>query len=443
MTSNRWSQLLNSGRTSVALTFLVLGSGSISSAIAQDAQPSKSVNVKSFGAVCDGVNDDTHSIVAALVAARKDATTQPTTSVIIPDNCVSGPLALGSEQWVEFSEGATLHALRGGFPNKVTPFIAISGSHNVTIKGHHATIAMNREEYREGEWRAGVFVYKAKNVWIDGLKVTGAGGDGFTIVGAPETPENVSLVDVAADECTRNGISIISGRNITVTHATLTNTYPNGRGSGDHGPWSGVDIEPNGVPGEVLENVKLQDIHTSGNGGAGISFTLHDMSSETVTVSDFHSEHDGRHNHGVGLYYGGILFDAGARNPRSPVQGQILIEEATIAGSGGSGVLWRDWSANQPRTVLRNITIENPGAQTGNMNRCGLYYNVKDDSFATKYSVGAHLNVEIDGLVVKDENRRLIRAVWLEGDSAHPLQIKVANVRDEGFTTARVQVKER
>lgn len=406
------------------------------------AEPAESRNVKEFGAQCNGIHDDTHSILDALAAARKDATTHPTMRVIIPDNCVSGPLVIGSEQWVEFEEGATLRALRGAFPNKTTPFIAISGQHDVTIKGHHATIAMNRDEYTDGEWRAGVFIYKSKNVWIDTLKVNGAGGDGFTITGTPQTPENVSLVDVSANECARNGISIISGRNITVTRATVTNTYPNGRGSGNNGPWAGLDVEPNGEPGEVLDNIKLEDLRTAGNGGAGLQFTLHEMRSTTITVSNFHSDHDGRHNHGIGLYYGGILFATGGSNPKSAVEGQILIDGATIVGSGGSGVLWREWSANQPKTILRNITIDTPGAQTGNMNRCGLYYNVRDNAFGSKYASGAHLNVEVDGLLVKDGNKRLIRAVWFEGDAMHPLRVNVKNVR-EGNITPRVQVKER
>jgi hypothetical protein len=443
MIIGRTGSLPKSFRIMVFAAVIVVGTiGAPQAAAQESSEPATGRNVKEFGAVCNGVHDDTHSILDALTAARNDATTHPTIKVIIPDNCVSGPLVFGSEQWVEFEEGATLHALRGAFPAKTTPFVAISGQHDVTIKGHRATIAMNRDEYTDGEWRAGVLIYKSKNVWIDNLKVNGAGGDGFTIVGTPQTPENVSLVDVAANECTRNGISIISGRNVTVTRATLTNTYPNGRGSGNNGPWAGLDVEPNGEPGEALDNIKLEDIHTSGNGGAGLQFTLHDMRSTTITVSNFHSDHDGGHNHGIGLYYGGILFATGGLNPKSPVDGQILIEGATIVASGGSGVLWREWSANQPKTILRNVTIDSPGAQTGNMNRCGLYYNVKDNTFGNKYGVGAHLNVEVDGLVVKDGNKRLIRAVWFEGDAARPLQVTVKNVR-EGNGAPRVQVKER
>jgi hypothetical protein len=407
-----------------------------SRAAAQGNEPAISRNVKDFGAMCNGSHDDTHSIQDALIAARR---ANPIFKVTIPSNCVTAMLAIGSNQWIEFEEGATLRALPGGFRDKTSPMFSVGGE-NITIKGHHATLTMNREEYTDGEWRAGVYIYQASNVYIDNLKVVGAGGDGFTIKGI-KTPENITLVNVVADKCVRNGISIISGRNVTIRGATLTNTDQNGRGAGTHGPWAGLDVEPNNDPGEVLDNISLEDLHTNGNAGAGLQFTLHNMPSTTIKVTNFRSEYDGRNGHGVGLYFGGILFDSGGLNPSQPVKGQILIEGARIVSPNGSGVLWRSWSANQPKTVFRNTIIENPGAQTGNMNRCGLYYNVRDTSFSAKYQPGAHLNVEVDGLVVKDPNRRLVRAVWMEGDAQHPLQADVKNVQEEGSASARVQLK--
>ncbi len=400
------------------------------------------LNVKNFGAVCDGTHDDTRGIQSALEAARKNPQANPPQKVMIPNNCVSGPLTIGSNQWIEFEEGATLHALSGAFPKPTNSFLTMAGQHDVTIKGHHATLAMNRDEYTDGEWRHGVLIYQSKNVQIEGLKVTGAGGDGFTIAANdPVPPENISLVDVAADNCTRNGIAIISGRNITVSGATLTNTSPNGRGSGNRGPWAGLDVEPNGVHGDTLQNITIENLHTSGNHGAGLQFTIHGMDDDvTIHVSDFRSDNDGRRSMG-GLYYGGILFATGGGNPPTPLKGQILIENVNIESPNGSGVLWRDWSANEPQTTLRNLTIHNPGAQTSNINRCGLYYNVKDTSFGSKYAPGSHLNVVVDGLVVKDDRNRLIRAVWFEGDPAHPLQVSVNHVQDTSSAAPRVQLK--
>jgi hypothetical protein len=240
---------------------------------------------------------------------------------------------------------------------------------------------------------------------------------------------------VAADRCIRNGISIITGRNITVRHATLTNTYPNGLGAGNNGPWAGLDIEPNGERGEALENINVEDVNTSGNGSAGVLFSIHHFfDAVSVTISGLHSDHDGRHDHKVGLYNGGILFDSGGVLPDHPLPGQILIEGSTIESPNGSGVLWRDWSANEPKIILRNTTIHNPGAQTTNMNRCGLYYNTTDRAFGARYTPGLQLNVEVDGLVVNDDAGRLVRAVWFEGDSAHPLKADVKGVNVGGST---------
>jgi hypothetical protein len=436
--------MINSRITSVLAVMALLISAMVAVYAQRLPEPTASRSVKTGGALCNGSHDDTRAIQDTLAAAgaKSKDDHNPSVKVVIPDNCVSGPLMIGSNQWVEFEEGATLHALPGAFPNRVIPFLAISGQHNVVIKGNHATIAMNRDEYTDGEWRAGVYIYQSSNVTVENLKVIGAGGDGFTIKGV-QTPENVTLTDVVAERCARNGISIISGRNVLVKHAVITGTSPNGRGAGAHGPWAGIDIEPNGEAGEVLQNIDLEDVQTSQNSGAGLQFTLHGMADEvSIKISNFNSSGDGRKDNGAGLYYGGILFAAGGNgNPRAPVQGKIVIEGANINNPNGSGVLWKDWSANEPLTIMRNIVISNPGAQGGNMNRCGLYYNVRDPSGGSQYSRGTHLNLEVDGLVVKDDRNRLIRAVWLEGDPEHPLQANIRNVQDEGKPSPRVQVK--
>jgi hypothetical protein len=405
------------------------------------AEPTESRNVKSFGAVCNGTHDDTSQLRAALLATAAKTDASAPIKLVIPNDCVSGPLDLGSNQWIEFEQGAVLHALKGGFPGKGDVFLGIRAKHNVTIKGNHATLVMNRDEYHDGEWRAGVLIYQSKDVQIEDLRIVGAGGDGFTVSGPP-TPENISLIDVATENCSRNGISLISGKNVIIRNAILQGTFPNGRGAGTNGPWAGIDVEPNGKAGEALEDISIENVTTEANGGAGLQFTLHELPHVSIHVSNLHSQHDGRHNHGVGLYYGGILFQSGVM-PRSPTQGQILIEGTTIDSPEGSGILWRGWSANQAKTILRNTTIRNPGAQTGNINRCGLYFNANDHSFGMKYEPGSHLNVDVDGLVVRDEHKRLVRAVWLEGDPSHPVQARLNNVQEEGNPRARVQLKER
>src|SRR5581483_3031368 len=435
------SRSLTAFSTQVASVIMIASLGFVAPKTAGQTsnQPAGTHNVKSLGAVCDGVHDDTQAIQGALNAARAPSGTP--VKVIVPNNCVSGPLKLGSNQWLEFLPGATLHALRGSFSNQEASFLTISGQHDVTIVGNNATLLMNRDEYTDGEWRAGVYIYSSRGVHIENLAVRGAGGDGFTIKGIPPS-ENVELIGVSADRCVRNGISIISGRNVTVRKAILKNTSPNGRGAGEHGPWAGIDIEPNGVPGEVLDHIDLEDVSTSGNGGAGVQFTIHDMSSSvSIHLANLLSESDGQHNHGIGLYHGGILFASGGLNPRKPVEGQIVIEGTRIISPNGSGVLWRDWSANEPSITLRNTYIKNPGAQTKNMNRCGLYFNATDTSFGSKYSPGPQLNVSVDGLTVEDGNKRLVRAVWFEGDANHPVRATVKNVHEPGTAAPRMMVK--
>jgi hypothetical protein len=404
-------------------------------------QPSATRNVKDGGAVCDGQHDDTHAIQAVLSASHAKSPGGTITRVMIPDNCVSGHVAIGSDSWIEFAEGATLHALPGGLPKDSDSLLYMTGQ-NITIKGHNATIAMNRDEYTSGEGRAGVYIGQgSKNITIDDLKVTGAGGDGFTVAGIP-APDNVQLINVSADRCQRNGISIITGTNIKVQHATLTNTSPNGHGAATRGPYAGIDVEPNGVRGETLDGITLQDIHTAHNAGAGLQFALHVLPQVNITVSGLHSDHDGEAG-GNGLHYGGIFFIHG-EVPPNPVPGKIHIENVQITSPGGSGILWRNWHGNSVPITLRNVTIDNPGSVgSGNMNKCGLYYNVGDNSYGSKYPPGKQLNATIEGLTVRDDHNRMIRSVWLQGDAGHPLQVSVKGVNEETKPASAAMIKER
>src|SRR5699024_9046472 len=84
--------------------------------------------------------------------------------------------------------------------------------------------------------------------------------------------ENVKIINGVLDNNRRNGISIISGRNIEINNVFISNT--NGQN-----PQSGIDIEPNSND-DILENIKLLNIETFNNTMNGIVVSIGNLSGQ-------------------------------------------------------------------------------------------------------------------------------------------------------------------
>lgn len=119
-----------------------------------------------------------------------------------------------------------------------------------------------------GEQRHNIRITNASNIQINGLKVIGGGGDGVYI-GYPELnkhPENIFLNNIHCINNRRNGISVVSGKNIIITDPVcedINQTLP----------MAGIDIEPNDEATAVLENVRIINPVTK-NCHKGILFIL-------------------------------------------------------------------------------------------------------------------------------------------------------------------------
>jgi hypothetical protein len=119
----------------------------------------------------------------------------------------------------------------------------------------------------KGEWGMGISIRGANDITISSAKIEKCWGDGIYIGGTTthSFSSELNLRYITCNDNRRNGISVISARNLTFQSPVLSNT------SGTP-PMCGLDLEPNNNS-DVLDGIKILDAVTSNN-QYGISFYL-------------------------------------------------------------------------------------------------------------------------------------------------------------------------
>jgi len=121
-----------------------------------------------------------------------------------------------------------------------------------------------------GEWGMGINIISSSNIVIYNPEITNCWGDGIYVSGtSTNESQDIYIKGGLLDNNRRNGISIISGKNINVSNIYISNT--NGTL-----PMAGIDVEPN-ENGNTLEKINLSKITTFNNGDAGIAIILLNM----------------------------------------------------------------------------------------------------------------------------------------------------------------------
>ena len=308
------------------------------------------LNVKAFGAKGDGVNDDTASIQSALNLA-------PALVFFPPGTYIVNPLIVRSNTEIELSGGVTLKAKTGYGAND--RLLRIEDVQNVTIHGNSSRVQMLKAEYVLGEQRHGVFIIGSSNIHIYDLSSIDTGGDGF-YVGSSDTGGNsysddVSIVNCIGDNNKRQGISIVSGKHVTVLGGEFRNTI-------GANPSSGIDIEPN-TSADFLEDINVIGTKTTNNAGGGILVVPGHLAeaagnSISINIIAHTSIADGLAS---GFKYGGITLSWPAPvTGYNQLGGQINIVGETILSPYAFGVLVQRWPSVAPRTVFSNVSVVNP-----------------------------------------------------------------------------------
>jgi hypothetical protein len=210
--------------------------------------------------------------------------------IIVPDMgrpWIVGPIFLQSNQEIHFERGVVVEAIRGAFLGDGDNLFKAVNKHDIRISGAGALLRMykgdyTRAPYDKSQWRHAIALRGCRNVRIEGLTVIESGGDGIYIgrgIGenAPHYCENIHIKNVTLAGHHRQGISVVSAKNLFIEDVKIHGT----RGTA---PQAGIDFEPN-KPDERLSLCLLRNCEISGNRGVGILFYLSALTAESCPVS--------------------------------------------------------------------------------------------------------------------------------------------------------------
>ena len=246
-------------KRSVATVTLVLMPGSL---VIADPPPGF-IDASTFGY-------NTIDATAALQAAIDSGS-----NVYVPNmgsDWIVAPIHLTqSNQEILFESGVTIAAKQGEFMGTDDSLFRAARVSNVKMTGYGATFRMRKSDYvqspyPDGEWRMGILLQSVDGFDIRGMRIEDTGGDGIYIGSSSpsEFSNDVVIKDVVLNNNLRQGISVISARNVLIDNAIISVT--NGKY-----PASGIDFEPNFAT-QRIENVTVRNSIIQANDNWGILF---------------------------------------------------------------------------------------------------------------------------------------------------------------------------
>lgn len=182
-------------------------------------------------------------------------------------------------QKIVFKPGVVLLAQQGAFKEKYNSMVTLLAD-NVTLSGYQAIFKMRKADYanpslyEKSEWRHNINVRGAKGFVIEGLTLRNSGGDGILLEHGPNEPNQLpvskyssgTIRDIIAANNYRQGLSVVSAKDLLVENSTFQNT------SGTD-PASGVDLEPD-HDWQKLVNITFRNTKFINNQQSGIKIAL-------------------------------------------------------------------------------------------------------------------------------------------------------------------------
>jgi hypothetical protein len=266
----------------------------------------------------------------------------------------------------------------------------------------------------------------ATNITLRDVVAANSGGDGF-YVGAGATndySENVYLENVQADNCRRQGLSIVSAINCWVNGGLFENITGTS-------PEAGVDIEPNGATDE-LRGIRLHNVITRNCSGPGIKAVINDLPSDyPVDIVITGHRDEGSQN---------------AFNPQYGTQmtGAITYRDCHSVEAQGSAAFIRGWRSVSCPILIENFTVDDPNAANDTTN---AYNGHAVSIFATGSDAADDIgNIDIVGLRARDRrgSPQMKSAVYARNTVAAGTSSKVRVIRPleiEGTTSQGVELK--
>lgn len=290
------------------------------------------------------IDASTYGYNAADATAALQAAINTGQNVYVPNMgtpWVITPVALGkSNQTIQFQPGTVVEAKKGSFLGSSDSLFTATGVSNVKMIGNGATLKMNKTDYtqapyQQGEWRMGIMLISVDQFQIEGFTIKDTGGDGIYVgawTGSTNFSKDVTIKNVVLDNNYRQGISVISAKNLMIDNAVILNT-------GGTWPMAGIDFEPN-YSNEVLENITVKNSIINANAAEGIIFSaggLADPSKVSIAVENVTIRGNGFS--GIHLY---------EPLPGVTIKNSLLVSNSTY-GLEGTPVTWDLLTGSTPR----------------------------------------------------------------------------------------------
>ncbi len=303
-------------------------------------------------------------------------------------NWIVEPVFLRSNQEVVIESGVVVRALWGAFKNPNDCLFTARGVTNVVLRGELSadatkrvppggesggpgivraatdatsaslpTLRMERDAYtdrsayRFSEWRHTLSLIDSANVRVSDLAFRFSGGDGIYV------GRGSADIDIRRVECSdhyRQGISVISARNLTIADSRFTAT----KGTP---PQSGIDFEPN-KPSEALSNCRVENCDFDGNASHGIAFYLPNLDETSEPISIVLKNCRARDNGANGL-----AMTVGTNGKRKPVKGAIRIEDCTFSGNGTRPMSVGGLSRDTASVIFKRTLFDARGSAWGGL----------------------------------------------------------------------------
>ena len=228
------------------------------------ADASLAISVTDYGAVGNGVADDTAAIQAAVVAANgRIPVAIPAGTYMI--NAGTGlQLNIAGTRLI-LAPSATLKAITNSLASYVILNVTAA---DCAIVGGIVMGDITTHVGSAGEWGHGIIINGAAHrCLVERVTVKHCWGDGIYIGNG--MPTDVQVVQVIADSNRRQGMSVVGANRIRVQGGSYINTGALGAVA----PTAGIDIEPNPSSGNNVIEFILEGAVCASNVGPGIQLT--------------------------------------------------------------------------------------------------------------------------------------------------------------------------
>jgi len=239
-------------------------------------------NVLKFSATGDGVTDDTAAIqsaidyVAALPNGGEVYVPNGTYKVVAP-SLYGAALTMKSNVTLHLATNATIQLSANNFDECYV--VGLSSIANARIKGGKIYGDRVAHTGETGEWGHGIFIADSENIIIDGTAVYDCWGDGIYVGTYTEVgyAQSVVIKNFSIDNCRRNGISVISAKQLTIQDGDITNID-------GADPQCGIDFEPDYAT-QFLQGITVKNLNITGCTHLGVLFA-YGIFKDTANNSD-------------------------------------------------------------------------------------------------------------------------------------------------------------